>query len=141
MKLIIHGIDAFNPIENHIDTIIECLVEEFGEKYRTKIKSNIKNTTFIFLPQTGSMPISDQLDDYPDVKFPKEILTIDDNLELIESDYIDNCNNHIINYMAKIKNISVEELLEDENIYNYADDYFSLIDYDLKNLYDNMLLS
>jgi len=142
MKFILNGVDVFNPIEGKLEDITKCFIQVLGEKYRNKIVNNFKNITFIFVPQVGSLPMRVQLEDYiDDYNIPDEILKIDEGLSNSEDEYMDACYHKIIKHMAQIKNMSYEDILKDKKIYIYADDYFSLIDYDLSNLHDNLHLT
>ena len=78
MKLILDGIDVFNPIDGKIDDLIELFVNFQGEKYRDKITKNIKNTFFIFLPKSGTYSLSLTLNDYiEDHTLPPFLLNIE----------------------------------------------------------------
>ncbi len=47
-KIIIDGVNIFNPIEGKLGKIIEYFVEFYGEEYRSRIENRLKNAIYIF---------------------------------------------------------------------------------------------
>lgn len=47
-KLLVNGVDIFNPTNKNLDKFVSAFVRVFGEKYRDKIQKSLEHTTFIY---------------------------------------------------------------------------------------------
>lgn len=48
-KVIVDGVDIFNPIDGKLDYFIDLFTKVYGEKYKEQIETKLKSATYIFM--------------------------------------------------------------------------------------------
>ena len=151
MRLMIDGVNIFNPLEGKMDKIIEVMVDFYGEKHRERIEKRLNDAKFIFVPVNNFQPLGEKVEGYyfqkekqilnelysqftedkKRVKLLESIYDLDKLKNNIENDDYDSSifySNALLQFMGILKSRDdlIKEMLIKENIDKNDDRYWEL---------------